>query len=252
MSSDLSGKVALVTGAGRGIGREIALGLGERGVAVALMSRNVGEIERVTEEIRTAGGQAIAAVADVADPAQVRNTLAAVKAELGPVDVLINNAAVVSPLGPTTGLETEGIRQALAINVAAVIELTALVLPGMLDSHWGQIVNVSSGIVANPRMMVGGTVYAATKAALEAHSLNLAAELDGTGVAVNIYRPGAVDTAMQAWIRDQPPEKIGAQLHERFVASHSSGHLLTPHDSAGALLNRLPSNQTGQIWNVND
>jgi 3-oxoacyl-[acyl-carrier protein] reductase len=252
MSSDMGGRVALVTGAGRGIGREIALGLSRRGVAVALLSRSTREIEQVAEEVRIAGGRAIAAATDVGDRAQVSSALAAINAELGPVELLINNAAVVSPLGPTVTLQPESISHALRINVAAVIELTALVLPNMLDAHWGQIVNVSSGIVANPRMMVGGTVYAATKAALEAHSLNLATELDGTGVAINIYRPGAVDTAMQAWIREQPAEAIGAQLHERFVASHASGRLLTPHDSAAALLKRLPSEQTGQIWNVSD
>jgi NAD(P)-dependent dehydrogenase (short-subunit alcohol dehydrogenase family) len=94
--------------------------------------------------------------------------------------------------------------------------------------------------------------YAATKAALEAHTLNLAAELADTGVSANIYRPGAVDTAMQTWICDQSPDEIGGQLHERFVSTHETGQLLTALDSATSLLKRLPSEASGQIWSVAD
>jgi 3-oxoacyl-[acyl-carrier protein] reductase len=100
--------------------------------------------------------------------------------------------------------------------------------------------------------MIGGTVYAATKAALEAHTLNLAAELAGTGVTVNAYRPGGVDTAMQAWIRGQDPERIGAGLHEQFARSHASGRLLTPERSAASLIARLGTDATGQVWDVAD
>ena len=87
----------------------------------------------------------------------------------------------------------------------------------MRERGWGRIVNVSSGIAAHPETMIGGNSYATTKAALEAHTVNLAAELAGTGVTVNIYRPGIVDTAMQTWIRSQDPARIGEQLHARFV-----------------------------------
>lgn len=98
--------------------------------------------------------------------------------------------------------------------------------------------------------MVGGNAYAAGKAALEAHSVNLAAELEGTGVTVNAFRPGAVDTAMQGWIRDQDPAEIGSALHERFVGTYESGSLITPEDSAAALLAHLRSGGNGQIWDV--
>ena len=97
-------------------------------------------------------------------------------------------------------------------------------------------------------MMIRGTVYAASKAALEAHTLNLSAELAGTGVTVNVYRPGAVDTEMQAWIRGQDPDRIGSELHQRFMQSHAAGTLLTPQQSAAALLAHLDSDATGQIW----
>jgi len=94
--------------------------------------------------------------------------------------------------------------------------------------------------------------YATSKAALEAHTLNLAAELAGTGVTVNVFRPGAVDTAMQAFIRGQDPEQIGAVLHQRFVRNHEQGILLSPAESAAALLSRLAGEDTGQIWDAGD
>jgi NAD(P)-dependent dehydrogenase (short-subunit alcohol dehydrogenase family) len=117
------------------------------------------------------------------------------------VDILVNNAGVVAPLGASTGIQFEAFVRAFAVNVISPAELTFALLPAMLERRWGRVVNVSSAIVAAPAAMVGGNAYVATKAALEAHTLNLAAELAGTGVTVNVYRPGSVDTAMQAWIR---------------------------------------------------
>jgi NAD(P)-dependent dehydrogenase (short-subunit alcohol dehydrogenase family) len=119
----------------------------------------------------------------------------------------------------------------------------------MLAAGWGRVVNISSGIVASPAGMIRGNAYAATKAALEAHTVNLAAELAGTGVTVNAYRPGGVDTAMQAWIRSQDPERIGG-LHERFNKNYAEGTLITPQHSAAALLALLAGDGTGEIWDV--
>jgi 3-oxoacyl-[acyl-carrier protein] reductase len=98
--------------------------------------------------------------------------------------------------------------------------------------------------------MPGGNAYVTSKAALEAHTINLAAELDGTGVTVNAYRPGTVDTTMQAWIRDQAPARIGERLHRQFVASYEDGQLITPETSAAALLGHLSGRRTGQVWTV--
>jgi NAD(P)-dependent dehydrogenase (short-subunit alcohol dehydrogenase family) len=100
--------------------------------------------------------------------------------------------------------------------------------------------------------MIGANAYATGKAALEAHTVNLAAELAGTGVTVNAFRSGLVDTAMQAWIRSQDRARIGAALHDRFTLSYESGALITPEHSARSLLAHLNSDATGQIWDVSD
>jgi NAD(P)-dependent dehydrogenase (short-subunit alcohol dehydrogenase family) len=249
---DFTGKTALITGAGRGIGRAIALGLGGAGAGVVLLARTAGQLDETRALLREQGvpaGRVSAVPADLADEEDRGRAVAAVLAA-GGIDILVNNAATVEPLGPTVGVASADLRLAFEVNVVAPAALTAAVLPGMLDAGWGRVVNVSSGIVAHPAGMVRGNAYATTKAALEAHTVNLAAELAGTGVTVNAYRPGGVDTAMQAWIREQDPERIGADLHERFNKNFAEGTLITPEHSAAALLARLAGDDTGAIWDV--
>jgi NAD(P)-dependent dehydrogenase (short-subunit alcohol dehydrogenase family) len=252
VATDFTGKTALVTGAGRGIGRAVALGLGAAGARVVLLARTPAQLEETRALLREQGTpveRVSVLPADLADEAD-RDRAAAAALAAGRVDILVNNAAVVEPLGPTAGVKAADLRLAFEVNVVAPAALTAAVLPGMLEAGWGRVVNVSSGIVANPAGMVRGNAYATTKAALEAHTVNLAAELRGTGVTVNAYRPGGVDTAMQAWIRRQDPGRIGTSLHERFNKNHAEGSLITPRQSAAVLLAHLAGEGTGAIWDV--
>jgi NAD(P)-dependent dehydrogenase (short-subunit alcohol dehydrogenase family) len=248
-----AGKTALITGAGRGIGRAIALGLADAGAGLILLARSAGQLDETRAMLldRDAEAARIRVVAaDLGDDEQ-RGLAAGTALEAGRVDILVNNAATVEPLGVTADIPAAELRRAFELNVVAPVALTAAVLPGMLDAGWGRVVNVSSAIVARPGFMVRGNAYA-TKAALEAHTVNLAAELNGTGVTVNAYRPGGVDTAMQAWIRGQDPDRIGAALHTRFNQNFTEGTLITPEQSAAALIAHLGGDDSGSIWDVSD
>ena len=252
MTTGFAGKTALITGAGRGIGRAIALGLARSDARVVLLARTAAQLEETRALLGKRGvpSQRIQVVsADLADEEQ-RGRAAAAALAAGRVDILVNNAATIEPLGPTAIITVADLRLAFEVNVVAPVALTSAVLPGMLNAGWGRVVNVSSGIAAYPAGMIRGNAYATTKAALEAHTINLAAELHGTGVTVNAYRPGGVDTAMQAWIRRQAPERIGAALHERFNRNYAEGTLITPEHSAAALLAHLAGDDTGAIWDV--
>lgn len=252
MNGAFGGRTALITGAGRGIGRAIALGLAADGARVALLARSVDQLAETAAAVRAVGGTALVVPADIGDPMAVDEATAMVLAEFGAVDVLINNAAVVTPIGPTLSVDADSWAAAFAVNVVGPIRLAQSLLPSMINRGWGRIVNVSSGIAAHPATMIGMNAYAASKAALEAHSLNLSAEMAGTGVTVNVYRPGSVDTAMQGWIRSQPAAEIGTTLSRHFVESYERGTLLTPEQSARSLLARLVGDATGQVWSVED
>jgi 3-oxoacyl-[acyl-carrier protein] reductase len=246
------GRTALVTGAGRGIGRAVALGLAAGGAQIAILSRSVDQLNEVADTLQSQGSSPLVLVADVGDPTAVTKAATKALAELGSIDILINNAAMVQPVGATTTVNTDEWAGAFATNVIGPFLLTRSLLANMLERQWGRIANVSSGIVNFPAAMVGMNAYAASKSALEAHSLNLAAELEGTGVTVNIYRPGSVDTAMQAWIRNQSADVVGATLRDRFVENYERGTLLTPEQSAASLLDRLAGDSNGEIWNASD
>ena len=246
----LDGKTALVTGAGRGLGRAIALELARPAARLALVARSRDELDQTAKQARQSGAAVLVIPADVGDPGQLAEVAARTRSELGDVHVLINNAAVVTPVEASMSIDPAQWAAAIGVNVIAVANLSFLLLPAMIVNKWGRIVNVSSGVAAHPASMPRANAYATSKAALEAHTLNLAAELAGTGVTVNAYRPGSVDTAMQAWIRQQDPDQIGTDLHQRFTSSYRQGSLISPQQSAQSLLAHLDTDATGQVWSA--
>ena len=239
--------MALVTGAGRGIGRAVAHALASEGAAVGLLARSGAELQAVAAEVEAAGGAALVLPADLAEDRAVDAAVRRLTAALGPPGILVNNAAVLQPAAPMRSIDPAAWAAALRLNVVAPVRLTLHVLPAMLEAGWGRIVNVSSGGVEVPDQNPGLNAYLSAKAALETHTLGIAAELRGTGVTANILRPGLVDTAMHAWVREQPPEEVGAALHAQFTGWRRDGLLQPPEVAAALLLELVVGAETGHI-----
>ena len=189
---DLSRRTALVTGASRGIGRAIALALAECGAAVVVNYRTrADEADAVVERIHAAGGRAIAVSADVSLGADVASLVERAARDLGPIDVLINNAGIALA---DAGEET--FDRTLAINLKSAYLMTEAILPGMQARRWGRIVNISS--VAARGAGAVGVAYNASKAGLEGLTRGYAARVAKDGVTVNAIAPGPTDTEMAA------------------------------------------------------
>lgn len=249
--NELHGKIALVTGGGRGIGRAIALELAGAGCDVALLARTREQVNEVAATIQALGRRSMAIAADVANPQQVQQALTEIQSTLGPISILINNAAVVGPLGPTAEVDLDAWAQAIAINLTAPFQFIHACLPSMLKQGWGRIINISSGAAAAPGMS-RGNAYAVSKAGLEIMTANLATEIAGSGVTVNAVRPGIVDTAMQAHIRSLPAEQVGETIFKQFGTNHREGRLQDPALPARLVVNLISSASTGEIISIYD
>ena len=190
----LKGKVALVTGASRGIGRAIAISLAEAGAAVAVnYLEKAAEARVVVETIRKAGGSAMAVAADVSKTESVSAMMAAVLRELGPVDVLVNNAGIGIIRG-VDDLTEEDFDRTIAVNLKSVFLCTQAVVPGMRARKWGRIVNISSGAARGAGGV--GPHYNASKAGMEGMTRGYAARLVKDGITVNAVAPSLIETDM--------------------------------------------------------
>jgi len=194
-TSPLAGQAALVTGASRGLGRAIALRLARQGAAVCLNYRRREDAARsAVDEIREAGGRAVAVRADVADPKQVEALVERAAAELGPPSILVNNAGIA--LDVTLDDFDPGRLDAMRrTNVDAVIHTIRAVVPSMKVRRYGRIVNISS-VAAHGTTLPGTTFYAATKAAVAVLTRRFAMELGPHGITVNAVAPGFILTDM--------------------------------------------------------
>ena len=190
----LKGRVALVTGGSRGIGRAIAISLAEAGAAVAVnYLSKAGEAKSVVEAIHKLGSRAISVGADVSQAAAVKGMVAGIERELGPVDILINNAGIAINR-PVEELTEEDFDLTMAVNLKSVFLCTQAVLPGMRKRRWGRIVNISSGAARGAGGV--GPHYNASKAGLEGMTRGYAARVVKEGITVNAVAPSLIETDM--------------------------------------------------------
>jgi 3-oxoacyl-[acyl-carrier protein] reductase len=203
---NLSDRVALVTGASRGIGRAVALALAAVGADVAVnYRRQEAAADEVAAAIRATGRRAIAVSADVSDRGAVAAMIGRIEAELGAVDVLVNNAGIAITRGVDDLTEAE-FDLTLTVNLKSAFLCTQAVLPGMRARRWGRIVNISSGAARGAGGI--GVHYNASKAGMEGLTRGYAARLVKEGITVNAVAPSLIDTDMMNARRDQYAARI--------------------------------------------
>jgi len=224
---DLGGKVAIVTGGGRGIGRAIALGLANSGASVAVTSRTQKEIDAVAEEIQKSGGKALAVVTDLTVHEQLENLVHTTLKEFGRIDILVNNAAR-SFLRSLMDLREDGWDKVFNTNLKAVWLLSRLVARKMMEQKSGRIINITT--VGAEKAELGMAAYGCSKAALKMLTRCMAREWAQFGIQVNAVGPGLTRTDFSKPIWSNP------EVAKHVSAAIPMGRLAEPEEVVGSVL----------------
>ena len=240
---DLSGDVALVTGGGSGIGEAIALTLARAGAAVAVADLSQESATRVAETIRGTGGRALPLQMDIGDPDSIQAAIATLRSELGPISILVNNAAawVVKEFKDTAPAEVERV---IGITLVGTINVTRAALPDVIERRGRAINTISDSARTGERFM---SVYAAAKAGLIGLTKSVAKEVGGSGVTVNGVSPGTTSTPGGSGFIE------AAGGAEKLARAYPMGRIGEPQDIANAVLffaSPLSSWITGRVLSV--
>jgi 3-oxoacyl-[acyl-carrier protein] reductase len=240
VAPSLGGTVAIVTGAGRGIGRAIALAYAKEGAAVGIAARTRAEIDAVAAAIIGAGGRALPAVIDVTNAPAVNGFVSSVVGTFGQIDVLVNNAGVPGPMGLLHDTDDSEWRRTLDVNVTGIFLCCKAVLPHMIARRRGNIINVSSGAgLKHARAKVRSLAYQVSKFGVEGLTAGLAVQMRAYDINVNSLLPGPIATA----------------FHDRTPPELLAGALGRPEDVVPAVLrlaSLAPGEMTGQTVHARD
>ncbi|SPZ50775.1 3-oxoacyl-[acyl-carrier-protein] reductase FabG [Sarcina ventriculi] len=239
----LKGKNAIITGASRGIGREIALTLAENGANIVINYRNYNnEIEVLVKDIEAKGVKIVTVKCDVSNFEEVENLISEAKEKLGSIDILVNNAGITKD-GLLMRMKQEDFESVLDVNLKGVFNTTKLITPIMMKQRAGKIINISSvvGLVGN----AGQCNYAASKAGVIGFSKSIARELAPRGVNINVVAPGYIDTDMTNGLSDKVKESILQTIPMKKMGSTKDVANLVLFLSSG-----LSDYITGQVINV--
>jgi len=239
---NLTGRVALVTGGSRGIGRATCLALASKGAAVAVLCRSrIKEAQEVVEQIHSTAGQGVAIEANVLDPEAIKRSARKAVASLGQIDILVNNAGEMTDFS-VIDMKDEDWEQALAINLTSSFRYAREFIPSMIERRWGRIINVSSQVVYTGSN--NHAHYSAAKSGLLGFTFSLTKELGPYGITANVVAPGRILTDLllrrmagreQEWMSQTPtrrfgrPEEVAAAI--AFLASEDASYI------TGAVIN---------------
>jgi NAD(P)-dependent dehydrogenase (short-subunit alcohol dehydrogenase family) len=236
----MNGSVALVTGGGRGLGRVLARALADAGAAVGLVARSGDQLAESVDLIRTIGGSAAAAVADVGDYDAISAAIERLEHELGPTDLLVNNAGITGPDGPAWEVTPESWWRTVEVNLRGALHSCRAVLPGMVARGRGRIVNVTSeaGVFRWPL----ASAYSVSKAAVVKFTENLAYETRRFGISVFSFNPGLLPIGFSEGTIDAPDGSPGAWVRQQLA----DGHGVDPQEAARFVV-RLASGEADAL-----
>jgi NAD(P)-dependent dehydrogenase (short-subunit alcohol dehydrogenase family) len=253
LTLSLKDRVALVTGAGRGIGRAIAEGLADAGAVVAVSARTKAELDEVVKAVAARQGRAVAMVTDLAQPSAPYELLKHVESQLGPVNILVNNAGIGSSADPRPVADFDDAfwELTLALNLTAPYKLCKAALPAMRRGRWGRIINIAS--INGHLPSLHGAAYTASKHGLLGLTKTLALEVAKEGITVNAINPGPVHTVMNDKRIAYDAQRRGLSFADVEQAMTPIGGRLEPHDIAPLavfLASEHARMITGQGYNV--